>query len=55
MKKVTVILASLAIFATISCKDNQEEATVVEKETVIIEQEPEKIKFSFFLSVFTFV
>ncbi len=40
MKKVTVILASLAIFATISCKDNQEEATVVEKETVIIEQEP---------------
>lgn len=39
MKKVTLLLASLAIFATVSCKDNQEEATVVEKETVIIEKE----------------
>lgn len=39
MKKVTLLLASLAIFATVSCKDNQEEATVVEKETVVIEKE----------------
>ena len=39
MKKVTLILASLAIFATVSCKDNQEKATVVEKETVVIEKE----------------
>ena len=39
MKKVTLILASLAIFATVSCKESQEEPTVVEKETVVIEQE----------------
>lgn len=38
MKKVTLILASLAIFATVSCKD-KEEATVVEKETIVIEKE----------------
>lgn len=38
MKKVTLILASLAIFATVSCKD-KEEATVVEKETVVVEKE----------------
>jgi uncharacterized protein YcfL len=38
MKKVTLILASLAILATASCKD-KEEATVVEKETVVIEKE----------------
>ena len=39
MKKVTLIVASLAIFAFVSCKENQDEATVVEKETVIIEKE----------------
>lgn len=37
MKKVTLILASLAIFATVSCKDKEE--TVVEKETVVVEKE----------------
>ncbi|CAM3500382.1 hypothetical protein FLGE108171_00585 [Flavobacterium gelidilacus] len=39
MKKLSVILASLAIFASVSCKESQDEATVVEKETVIIEKE----------------
>lgn len=39
MKKVTLIVASLAIFAFVSCKENQDEATVVEKETVIVEKE----------------
>lgn len=39
MKKLSVILASLAIFAFVSCKENQDEATVVEKETVIVEKE----------------
>ncbi|MFC4740330.1 hypothetical protein ACFO3U_10030 [Flavobacterium ponti] len=37
MKKVTLLIASLAIFATVSCKD-KEEATVVEKETVVVEE-----------------
>ena len=37
MKKVTLMIASLAIFATVSCKD-KEESTVVEKETVVVEE-----------------
>lgn len=39
MKKVTLILASLAIFTSVSCKESKDEATVVEKETVIVEKE----------------
>ena len=39
MKKVTLIVASLALFAFASCKEKQDEATVTEKETVIIEKE----------------
>lgn len=39
MKKVTLLLASFAIFATVSCKESQDKETVVEKETVIIETE----------------
>ena len=38
MKKVSVLIASLAIFVSISCKE-KEEATVVEKETVVVEKE----------------
>ena len=37
MKKVTLLIASLAIFSSVSCKD-KEEATVVEKETVVVEE-----------------
>ncbi|WP_338375574.1 hypothetical protein [uncultured Flavobacterium sp.] len=43
MKKVTLMIASLAIFATVSCKD-KEEATVVEKETVVVEKEAEPVE-----------
>jgi uncharacterized protein YcfL len=39
MKKATLLLASFAIFATVSCKESQGETTVVEKETVVIEAE----------------
>ena len=40
MKKVTVIIASLVILASVSCKDQNEEPQVVEKtETVVIEKE----------------
>ncbi|WP_438965416.1 hypothetical protein [Flavobacterium sp.] len=38
MKKVTLLIASLSLLVSVSCKDN-EEATVVEKETVIVEKE----------------
>ena len=40
MKKVTMIIASLVILASLSCKEQKEEPTVVEKtETVVIEKE----------------
>ncbi|MBF03595.1 MAG: hypothetical protein CMP76_09895 [Flavobacterium sp.] len=40
MKKVTVIIASLVILASVSCKEQNEEPQVVEKtETVVIEKE----------------
>ncbi|NHN24208.1 hypothetical protein FIA58_000835 [Flavobacterium jejuense] len=40
MKKVTVIIATLVILASVSCKEQKEEPTVVEKtETVVIEKE----------------
>ncbi|VXB75942.1 conserved hypothetical protein [Flavobacterium sp. 9AF] len=40
MKKVTVILATLVILASVSCKEQNEEPQVVEKtETVVIEKE----------------
>ena len=40
MKKVTVIIASLVILASVSCKEQKEEPTVVEKtETVVIEKD----------------
>ena len=42
MKKVTVIIASLVILASLSCKEQKEEPTVVEKtETIVIEKEAE--------------
>ena len=40
MKKVTVIIATLVILASVSCKEQNEEPAVVEKtETVVIEKE----------------
>ena len=40
MKKATVIIASLVILASVSCKEQNEEPQVVEKtETVVIEKE----------------
>lgn len=40
MKKVTVIIASLVILASLSCKEQKEEPIVVEKtETIVIEKE----------------
>ena len=40
MKTVTVIIASLVILASISCKEQKEEPIVIEKtETIVIEKE----------------
>ncbi|CAM4096656.1 MULTISPECIES: hypothetical protein [Flavobacterium] len=45
MKKVTVIIATLVILASASCKEQKEEPTVIEKtETVIIEKDLEPKK-----------
>lgn len=42
MKKVTMIIATLVIVASVSCKEQKEEPTVIEKtETVIIKKEAE--------------
>ncbi len=42
MKKVTVIIASLVILASLSCKEQKEEPIVFEKtETIVIEKEVE--------------
>lgn len=40
MKQVTVIIASLVILASVSCKEQKEEPIVIEKtETIVIEKE----------------
>ena len=40
MKKVTVVIASLVILASLSCKEQKEEPTVIEKtETIVVEKE----------------
>jgi hypothetical protein len=45
MKKVTVIIATLVILASASCKEQKEEPTVIEKtETIIIEKDSEPKK-----------
>lgn len=40
MKQITVIIASLVILASVSCKEQKEEPIVIEKtETIVIEKE----------------
>lgn len=52
MKKVTVIIASLVILASLSCKEQKEEPIVVEKtETIVVEKEVEPEKDGSSISV----